>query len=276
MAAGSRSWEDRLYGALNAPWHVIISAALASLFGSLRTKIAFDRFERPPYAFGILKAADLAAEMGIKRIAVVEFGVASGRGLLSMCRIAEAVSKLTGVHIDVVGFDTGAGMPPARDYRDHPESYSHGDFAMPDPERLRASLPAFGQLILGNIEQTAGQFIDQFEGVLGFVAVDVDYYSSATNCLSMLKGQPEKYLPLVPAFFDDVILDVHNPWCGELLAIEEFNKANDLRKIARFTALAGKRILKSASWLEQMYCLHVLDHPTRNARSVGADAPRTM
>jgi hypothetical protein len=272
--ARGRSWEDRLYGALNAPLHVIASAVFADLFGSLRTKIAFDRFERAPYAFGILRAADLAAQMGIRKIAAIEFGVASGKGLLSMCRIAEAVSKLTGVGIDVIGFDTGKGMPPALDYRDHPESYAQGDFAMPDQSQLRASLPPFAQLIIGDVGETARDFLDKSDSVIGFVAVDVDYYSSAMSCLAMLNGPAGRYLPIVPVFFDDVILDAHNPWCGELLSIEEFNRAGDRRKIAPFTALASKRILKSASWISQMYALHVLDHPAR-APQAGA-SPRVI
>jgi len=275
-AAKGRGWEDRLYGALNAPLHVILSAVFADMFGSLRTRIAFDRFERAPYAFGILKAADEAVRLGVKRIAAVEFGVASGKGLLSMCRIAEAVSQLTGVSIDVIGFDTGKGMPSASDYRDHPEYYSRGDFAMPDPDQLRASLPSFARLIIGNIEDTAQGFLDQSESAIGFVAVDVDYYSSATRCLAMLNGPPGKYLPIVPIFFDDVILDNHNPWCGELLAIETFNRLGDFRKIAPFTALANKRILKSASWIPQMHALHVLDHPSRTVEANGNASPRSM
>ncbi len=271
-----RNWEDRLYGALNAPLLVIVSAGLAGLFGSLRSKIAFDRFERAPYAFGILKAADAAATLGITRIAAVEFGVASGKGLLSMCRIAEAVSRLTGVQIDVVGFDTGNGMPPARDYRDHPEYYGHADFAMPDPGKLRAALPSFAQLVLGDIAETGPAFLKQYDHAIGFVAVDVDYHSSATECLAMLNGPAEKYLPTVPVFFDDVLLDNHNPWCGELLAIEEFNRRGDFRKIAPFTALATKRILKSASWIPQMYALHVLDHAARSVEANTTSTPRVM
>ena len=259
-ARGSR-WENRLYGALNAPLHVILSAVFAGAFGSLRAKIAFDRFERAPYAFGILKAADQASQLGIPRIAAIEFGVASGKGLLSMCRIAEAVSRLTGVAIDVVGFDTGEGMPHALDYRDHPEYYSHADFAMPDSAALRAELPPNAQLIIGDIRHTAQDFLTRYEHMIGFVAVDVDYFSSAASCLAMLNGPPGKYLPCVPMFFDDVILDNHNPWCGELLAIDAFNRLGDFRKIAPFTALANKRILKSSGWIPQMYAFMVKGSP---------------
>lgn len=274
--ARDRAWQDRLQGALNAPLHVILSAAFADLFGSLRTRIAFDRFERPPYAFGVLKAADEAKRLGVARIAAIEFGVASGKGLTSLCRIAEAVTRETGISVDVVGFDTGKGMPPARDYRDHPEYYAIGDFAMPDPERLSASLPAFARLIIGDVNDTAPAFLSGYDGAIGFVAIDVDYFSSATACLAMMNGPPTKYLPLVPMFFDDVILDNHNPWCGELLAIETFNRLGDLRKIAPFTALTTKRILKSASWIEQMYALHVLDHPSRTPEANRLANPRVM
>ena len=125
-------WRHHFHDALTEPLHIIALSALVSTIGDVRTKIEFDRFECRPYAFGILNAADQAKQHGIKKNSIVEFGVASGRGLLSMSRIATAVSKLTEVEIDVVGFDTGAGMPPAIDYRDHPESYFEGDFA-PSP-----------------------------------------------------------------------------------------------------------------------------------------------
>ena len=38
---------------------------------------------------------------------------AYGNGLMNMARIAKKVTSLTGVVIDVVGFDTGAGLPQA-------------------------------------------------------------------------------------------------------------------------------------------------------------------
>ena len=48
---------------------------------------------------------------------MLEFGVAGGAGLLSLERIAELVEGLTGVEIEVHGFDTGTGLPAPKDYR---------------------------------------------------------------------------------------------------------------------------------------------------------------
>jgi hypothetical protein len=70
-------------------------AGSVALFGRLRSKIAFDLYERRPYAFGILRAADEARSLGLDRIAVGEFRVANGVGLRSMGRIARAVSEET-------------------------------------------------------------------------------------------------------------------------------------------------------------------------------------
>src|SRR3972149_1664776 len=46
--------------------------------------------ERPWYAWGVLCGVDLAQSLGIDRVSVIEFGVAGGRGLISLERIASA------------------------------------------------------------------------------------------------------------------------------------------------------------------------------------------
>jgi hypothetical protein len=48
---------------------------------------------RPHYAYSILRAADQALEYGISKLTIIEFGVASGAGLLNMCRLAERTSS---------------------------------------------------------------------------------------------------------------------------------------------------------------------------------------
>ena len=115
-------------------------ALLAYLFGSYRSKIKYDTVLREYHAFGILQAADYANEAGFSAVSVIEFGVAAGFGLMNMAAIAAKVSKLTGVKVTVYGFDTGKGMPAPRDYRDHPDLYSEGDFPM-DFEKLTQVLP---------------------------------------------------------------------------------------------------------------------------------------
>ena len=141
------------------PLHLNVLAAFVWLFGSFRMKVAFDLVARQQYAFSILHAAERAKEFGKKGVTIVEFGVASGAGLLNMCKIAENASKSTGVEFRVFGFDTGTGLPPPHNYRDYPEAYREGDFPM-DVDRLRAALPSFATLVIGDIEDTVPIFLD--------------------------------------------------------------------------------------------------------------------
>jgi hypothetical protein len=59
----------------------------------------------------VLYAADQARREGHTVIAVIEFGVAEGRGLLALEAHAAAVERVTGIRIHVYGFDSGGGMP---------------------------------------------------------------------------------------------------------------------------------------------------------------------
>jgi hypothetical protein len=67
----------------------------------------------------------------------------------------------------------------------------------------------------------------------------------------------------MPLYLDDVWYEQHNPWCGELLAIQAFSETHEMRKIAPFTNLRGKRLFRNARWIDQMYMAHVLDHLAR-------------
>jgi len=105
--------------------------------------------EYPPYAYGVYFAAMLASHLGIARISVLELGVAGGRGLLALERIAAEVEQRFGVAIDVIGFDTGQGMPDSLDYRDLQHVWSGGFYRM-DADKLRQRLTR-AQLVLGDI-----------------------------------------------------------------------------------------------------------------------------
>src|SRR5216683_2188166 len=75
--------------------------------GTFREKEAYGVVGSPAYAYGLLKAADLARFAGKNKTTVCEFGVATGNGLLSMVSIAEAIRAETGVEFRIVGFDAG-------------------------------------------------------------------------------------------------------------------------------------------------------------------------
>jgi hypothetical protein len=250
---------------LTEPLHLNIISLFVGLFGSFRAKVAFDLIVRQQYAFPILYAADLATRYGIRTVTLLEFGVASGAGLLNMCRIASAATKATGVQFRVFGFDTGGGMPPAIDYRDLPEVFQEGDFPM-DVEALSRSLPPFAELVIGDIAETVPKFLKGMspDAPIGFVSVDVDYYSSATQVLKVLSGPAELYLPIVATYLDDIGVPGSNPWTGELLAVREFNEANAMRKIAPLTLLRSQRVFKNTQWIDRMFAAHIHDHRSRS------------
>ena len=253
------------------PVHLNLLSLLVAAFGSYRAKVDFDLIVRQQYAFPILYAADAAKKYGYKAVTLLEFGVAGGAGLLNMCRIAERTRAATGIEFRVVGFDTGKGMPSPIDYRDIPESFQAGDFPM-DEERLRHALPDFAELIIGDITETVPQFCETLsaDAPVGLVAIDVDYYSSAKRALDVLLAAPQKYLPIVPVYLDDIGVDGSNPWTGELLAVNEFNDENALRKIAPFTMLRSQRIFKNAQWIDRMFAAHIHDHAVRSSENRSA------
>jgi hypothetical protein len=89
--------------------------------GTTRQQVELGLLPRPNYAYGMLRAADLAHHLGLKQVTVCEFGVATGNGLLAMVDIAKRLEPETGVSFRIVGFDTGAGLPEVGGYEDHPE-----------------------------------------------------------------------------------------------------------------------------------------------------------
>ena len=256
-------WRRILLERLTEPVHLNVLALFVALAGSFRAKVAFDLVLRQYHAFSLLKAADFAKENGVGRITAIEFGVANGAGLMNLCKLGERIARLTGVQIDVVGFDTGEGMPAPRDYRDHPEYYRRDDYPMQDQAELRRHLPANCRLVIGDVKDTVGEFLRECEHPIGFVSIDVDYYWSSAEALRIFGGPATKYLPLVVVYLDDIEYDGHSAFAGEQLAVEEFNRQNALRKIAKFGLLREKRIFQRANWIQHLYLAHIFDHPSR-------------
>ena len=97
-----------------------------------------------------MKAAELAKEKGYKKFTAIEFGVASGRGLKVLSDYKSQIEKIIDIKIDLVGFDTGQGMPKTNDYRDFPDKYTEGDFPMIDKEKIKS---LNSELILGDLKK---------------------------------------------------------------------------------------------------------------------------
>lgn len=258
--------------AIRYPSALLEARKRAATRGSFRERVRFDLVGRPHHAFGLLAAADIASFTGVDRIVAVEFGVAEGAGLLDLAEVAAAVTGETGVRIDVLGLDLGAGLPAPQDYRDHPEIWAEGDFRMADADGLRAALPAGTTLVLGPIAETLPDIIASLDArPVGFVSFDVDLYSSTTDALRLLATRSDRLLPVVVSYFDDVLGGparigslFRTAAAGQLLAIDEFNGQHRLRHIDPLRILRHRRPLDREPWLDRMYAAHVLDHPLRN------------
>ena len=227
----------------------------------LELKVRWDCIARPHYAFGLYHAAVQARALGVREISAIEFGVAGGKGLVNLEKVGEIVTRDTGVEIKVFGFDTAEGLPKAVDYRDLPYVWKQGYFKM-DVAALKRQLRK-AQLVLGDVAETVLSFRkDYTPPPIGFVAIDLDYYSSSTSALKIFDAV-EASLPRVFCYLDDCIgtdWELHSEFAGELLAIAEFNERHPKTKIAKIHCLARKRP-RPAYWNDVMFVCHFFDHP---------------
>jgi hypothetical protein len=182
-----------------------------------------------------------------------------------MVELAETIRRETGVELRVVGLDTGEGLPVIDGYRDHPELWSEGDFAMNNKDALVKRIGGRAELIFGDIKDTVAGFVSSLseDSPLGFVSIDVDIYSGTRSALQALRGRPELYTPAISMYCDDVRFFFANRWCGELRAIEEFNEQEEMRKIDQDRSLPGCRPALSEAWYGSMFTCHILDHEIR-------------
>jgi hypothetical protein len=226
---------------------------------SVRTINRWGAVDRPHYLAGVLAAADLARSDGVNAISVIEFGVAGGSGLIKLQEYAELVESQTDVQIQVFGFDTGEGLPvPCGDYRDHPDQWKVSDYRM-DVPLLRARLARRTQLCLGNIANTLPTLAASDHPPVGFVACDVDLYSSTKDVLKMFSMPGKKMLRRVFMYFDDLDFIFNHRFAGEWLAIEEFNRDNPLVKIDVWHGIQKDRVFRDEPWLNKMFIAHDLD-----------------
>jgi len=229
--------------------------------GSVELRTRFGAWQRPDYAYGVFHAAQQARRLGLGGITVIEFGVAGGNGLVALQSIARRVASYFDLQISVWGFDSGIGMPPARDYRDLPHVWGEGFFQM-DECKLRKLLDPETRLVIGDIGETVAWLRAVLQPI-GFIAFDLDYYSSTKAALGAFDLHESTRLPRVYCYLDDVVWPeyaCHNPWTGELCAIREFNDAHSRMKLGQLHMLRRMRP-HAEPWNEQMYVLHDFSHP---------------
>ncbi len=229
-------------------------------------RLELDLDARPEYGWPMLRQAYVAKRLGLTGYTAIELGVAGGNGLLAMEAHARHIADATGVQIDVLGFDTGAGLPAPSGHLDHPYAWSGGDFAM-DVARLQAKFTT-ARLVLGDVSDTVAPAIGDLPLPVGFIAFDLDLHSATANALRLFDAPLERFMPRVTCYFDDVLAGpelAYTHFAGELRAIADFNAAHADIKIDRGL---GVQRARPASWLRKLYVAHLFHHPLYAARAV--------
>jgi hypothetical protein len=251
------------------PFRIFAAALVKRLSRSLRGQELWDTWDRPEYLTGVLHGADQAKNEGVTSISVIEFGVASGQGLLALQAAANAVEIETGVEVYVYGFDSGLGLgAPAGGYRDHPDKWQAGDYPMLDEKVLRSRFTPKTSLVLGDVAETAANFVATIQKCpIGFIAFDLDYYSSTMKAFDVFRGPKRNLLAHVPLYFDDTCFFGASAYAGELLAITEFNTQSSSVKIDPWYALRFNRPFSERRWLSKMYVANDMERSERLAES---------
>lgn len=188
------------------------------------------KLPRMHYAYNIYAAALETKRMGYEKMSVMEFGVAGGSGLVNCEFHAREIGRLTGVEIEVYGFDNGSGLPEVNEgFKDLVHFWPAGSFQM-DRELLLKRLEC-AEVILGNMKDTVPAFMEkECAAPIGVMLIDCDYYSSARDVLHMLEYPDACFLPRIYMYFDDV--SPFYEFSGENLAIREFNETHEFIKIS--------------------------------------------
>lgn len=250
-----------LFTLLTNPKILVVKTMGRLSFLPFTLRLKFDAVSRPHYAYCLFQAAREAKALGINRISAIEFGVAGGRGIMAMEKLSSEVEKITEVKIDIYGFDLERGLPKPKDFRDLPYVWKSGFYKMNYKKLFECLTKA--KLILGDVKETTPKFIKENIAPIGFIAFDLDYYSSTREAFKIFDANREKLLPRVFCYFDDTIgpdEELHSSYTGELLAIKEFNRKNKSKKICKINGPIYKRKVPKG-WNEQVYILHLFNHP---------------
>ncbi len=128
-----------------------------------------------------------------------------------------------------------------------------------DKENLQKRLRN-AKLILGQVKDTLGGFMSSRPSPIGFISFDLDLYSSTMDAFGLLAGPQDIFLPRVHCSFDDIMGYSYNDFTGERLAIADFNRTHEMRKISNIYGLQYFVRMFTEAWVEQMYMIHLFDH----------------
>ena len=162
--------------------------------------IIFKKF-RPHYHSIIYEATQSAIKLKLKKISILEFGVASGNGLLSIEKYCKKLSKKYKIEYEIYGFDFGdsAGLNFSKNPKDLPYYWSEGQFKM-NYKKLEKKI-TISKLVLGNVSDTIKSFTQKYKPApIAVVFFDLDYYTSTVDALELFKCHDEfilaKWIPI--------------------------------------------------------------------------------
>ena len=252
--------------------HLPLRVQFAQLFISINpflkysTKVKWDAVSRPAYGYGMLNAAKLAKALRIDKISAIEFGTASGAGLLEMEKAARLIFQETGVSIEIYGFDLMSGLPQTSDYRDQIYFWPPGLFNVTSDKFLK-KLKAT-KIVLGDVSITTASFIETYKPAkIGFISFDLDYYNSTKQAFEIFHFPQSHYLPRVECYMDDTgsyeLLSA-STHTGVLAAISEFNVETNQPKILKKEDVGRLRKLPG-NWFQASYVAHFFNHEFYNS-----------
>jgi hypothetical protein len=232
-------------------------------FLKTKTIVSLNATARPHYAYCVYNSAILAKKLGYKSFSIIEFGVAGGNGIYFLEKFCEKISLELNIEIEIYGFDLKDGLSNPKDYKDLPYWFQSGFYSMNEPELKKVLKKT--KLILGDVKETIKKFFSYYNPApIGVILNDLDYYSSTKDSFDIFNDLDINYLPRVFCYFDDIIgteNEMYNVYTGELLAIEEFNKKNEFKKILLNQNLVAK---SNEIWRYQIYYYHNFSHPKYN------------
>lgn len=197
--------------------------------------LKFSNF-RPHYESLIYETSKNAIKLGFKEIDVIELGVAGGNGIRSILKYKKKIEKIFDIKINIIGFDTGAGLPNSDLKEDLPYFWKQGDYRNNNVMNLEKEDVSI-KIYEGNISSTLDKYISDNKSRIGLVFFDLDLYSSTKLFLDKIQelSQKKLLLPRVFCYFDDLFVAdyILNDVNGEPLAIEEFNAQSKKIKLGK-------------------------------------------
>ena len=216
-------------------------------------------FTKPYYAYTAYHAMKLASKLGHKKVSLIEFGVAGGRGLVCLERVCEQLEKIFNIEIEIYGFDLGSGLFSPKSQLDLKYWFQAGQYEM-DENHLKKQLTK-SKLIIGDVKDTVVTFFEKYQPApIACIMHDLDYYSSTIDSFKLLSAEIKYFLPRVYCYFDDTVgteIEMYNEYTGQLKAIRDFNEINKDKKFSQNRNLVNY----NDKWRKKIYHLHLFSHP---------------